>query len=278
MIGRRSCAAAVLGCVLGVLRYSGAMASDRVSATPQHAAAGGVFTIGLRPDAARPAARVDDTAALPGVLDTLGVPRRRPVIVLIGGAGKLGEADAAAAAAAIEAAVVPVAMERRAVVVDGGTDSGIMRFAGEARSKLDPSLTLVGVAAIGTVSFPGHRATRDDAAPLQPDHTHFVLVGGGEWGDESPWLPRVGAAIAEGRPVVTVLINGGAVSAQDVRRSVQAGFPVVVVRGTGRLADELAAGGESKDDLADIVRSPLVHISESARPEAVRPVIAKLLE
>jgi hypothetical protein len=254
------------------------MGTDRVTATPQSAAQGAVFTIGLRQDAVRPAARVDDTAALPGALDALGVPRRRPVIVLIGGAGKLGETDAAAAVAAIEAAVVPVAIERRAVVVDGGTDSGIMRFAGQARAKLDPSLTLVGVAAIGTVSFPGHSATRDDAAPLQPDHTHFVLVGGGEWGDESPWLPRVGAAIAEGRPVVTVLINGGDVAAQDVRRSVQAGFPVVVVRGTGRLADELAVGGGSKDELADIVRSPFVHISESARPEAVRPVIAKLLE
>jgi hypothetical protein len=254
------------------------MAADRVSATPQRAAPGAVFSIGLRPDAARPAARVDETPALPGALDALGVPRRQPVIVLIGGAGKLGETDAAVAAAAIEAAVVPVAIERRAVVVDGGTDSGIMRFAGQARAKLDPSLTLVGVAAIGTVSFPGHRATRNDAAALQPDHTHFVLVGGAEWGDESPWLPRVGAAIAEGRPVVTVLINGGAVAAQDVRRSVQAGFPVVVVRGTGRLADELAGGGGSKDDRADIVRSSLVHISESARPEAVRPLIAKLLE
>jgi hypothetical protein len=237
-----------------------------------------VFTIGLRQDAARPAVRVDDAVALPGALEALGVPRRRPVIVLIGGAGKLGEPDAAAAVAAIEAAVMPVAIERRAVVVDGGTDSGIMRFAGEARSKLDPSLTIVGVAAIGTVSFPGHRATRDDAAPLQPDHTHFVLVGGGEWGDESSWLPRVGAAIAEGRPVVTVLINGGHVAAQDVRRSVQAGFAVVVVRGTGRLADELAVGGGSTDDLADIRRSPLVHISEGAGPEAVQPVIAKLLE
>jgi hypothetical protein len=31
-----------------------------------------------------------------------------------------------------------------------------------------------------------------------------------------------------------------------------------------------------QNDMADIVRSPLVHISESARPEAVRPLIAKL--
>ena len=33
-----------------------------------------------------------------------------------------------------------------------------------------------------------------------------------------------------------------------------------------------------QNDTADIVRSPLVHISESARPEAVRPLIARLLE
>jgi hypothetical protein len=50
------------------------------------------------------------------------------------------------------------------------------------------------------------------------------------------------------------------------------------VRGTGRLADELAAGGGSSGDVSDIVTSPLVHISESARPEAVRSLIEKLVE
>jgi hypothetical protein len=252
------------------------MARDRAGDS-EPAALGEPFTVALE-QGGRRAVRVDDPAALAGAIDALGVPRRRPVIVLIGGAGKLAGTDATTAAAVIEEAVVPVAVERGAVGVDGGTDSGIMRYAGRARAKLDPEFPLVGVAAVGTVTFPGNTASRDDAAPLQPDHTYFVLVPGSDWGAESPWLPRVAAVIAEKRPVVTVLINGGTVSAQDVRRSMQAGFPVIVVRGTGRLADDLANGGGASGDVSDIVKSPLVHISESARPEAVRRLMMTLLE
>jgi len=249
-----------------------------MGSVPGRTAPNAVFTVVLEPGVVRHAVQVADPAALPGAIDALAVPRPKPVIVLIGGAGKLADTDAAAATAVIESAILPVATERGAVMVDGGTDSGIMRFAGRARAKLAPEVSLVGVAAVGTVSFPGNTTTRSDAASLQPDHTYFVFVPGVEWGAESPWLPRVAAAIAEGRPVVTVLINGGSVSAQDVRASMQSGFPVVIARGTGRLADQLAEGGGSDSDLSDIVTSPLVHVSGSARPEAVRDIVVKLLQ
>ena len=216
-MGHRELALALGDCLLAVLLYSGCMGTDRAGFVSERVAQSGVFTVALEQGAVRRAVRVDDAAALSGAIDALGVPRPKPVIVLIGGAGKLAETDATTAAAVIEDAVVPVAIECGAVVVDGGTDSGIMRFAGRAQAKLAPLLPLVGVAAVGTVSFPGNTATRSDAASLQPDHTHFVLVPGLEWGAESPWLPRVAAVISEGSRVVTGLIIGGTVAAEAVR-------------------------------------------------------------
>lgn len=252
-------------CVAGPFLYEEGMAGELAP-----------FDIMLAPGTTRRAVRVDDPTELPRAIAALGIPRPRPVIVLIGGAGKMPETDATTAAEVIEKAVVPVAVERGATLVDGGTDAGIMRHAGRARANGGSSFSLVGVAAVGTVSFPGNTATREDPAPLQSDHSHFVLVPGSEWGAESPWLPRVAAAIAEKqRPVVTVLINGGAVSAGDVRMSLKAGFPVAVVRGTGRLADQLSAGGTG--ELADVVASPLLHVSESSRPDGVRELMLKLL-
>ena len=200
------------------------------------------------------------------------------MIVLIGGAGKLTDVEATMAAAVVERTVVPVAVECGATLVDGGTDAGIMRYAGQARAKLASPIPLVGVAAIGTVTFPGNTETGADPATLQRDHSHFVFVPGTEWGAESPWLPRVAGVVAGNqRPVVTVLINGGAVSLEDVRASLQAGYPVVVVRGTGRLADQLAADA-GQGEFADVVGSPHVHFTESGRAEAVRTLLLKVLK
>jgi hypothetical protein len=54
--------------------------------------------------------------------------------------------------------------------------------------------------------------------------------------------------IAKGRSKsVTVLINGGKVSQNDVDEGLQAGRPLIVLAGTGRLADEIASQPIKKD-------------------------------
>jgi len=239
---------------------------------------GSAFDITVGPHVVRRAVRVSDPSALGAAIDALGVPRAQPVMVLIGGAGNLAANDSAVADAVIANALLPVAIERGAALVDGGTDSGIMRCAGQARVRLAAQIPLVGTAAIGTVSFAGNAAARSDAARLQPDHTHFVLVPGTDWGAESPWLPRVAHAIAAGRPVVTVLINGGAVSAEDVRRNLEANFPVVVVRGTGRLADQLASADAAATEHQDIVKHPRLHVTRDTGPESLRALLTRLLQ
>ena len=115
-----------------------------------------------------------------------------------------------------------------------------MRLVGKARAAAQATFPLVGVAAEGTVVIPGGVPAREDAYPLEPNHSHFVLVPGSEWGDEVPWLGRVAEALAGSAPTATVLVNGGDVARRDVDASVQAGRAVVVVAGSGRAADELA--------------------------------------
>jgi hypothetical protein len=68
-----------------------------------------------------------------------------------------------------------------AAIVDGGTDSGVMRVMGRVRDATSASFPLIGVAAMGNVIAPGIRA-QPDAAELEPHHTHFVLVPGAVWG------------------------------------------------------------------------------------------------
>ena len=146
----------------------------------------------------------------------------------------------------------------RAAAIDGGTCSGVMRLLGEARSSARSDFPLIGVAAAGTVTLPGGQPPRDDAAPLDPDHTHFVLVPGDEWGAEAHWIAQVATDLAGIRPSATVLVNGGEIAYSDVERSLDAGRPVLTVAGSGRTADQLAAAvhGRPADERAVALVKP----------------------
>ncbi len=181
-------------------------------------------------------ARVARPADIPAALDDVGVPRPRPVLVLVGGAGGMDEATQQVLARVLRDAVLPVVERHGAAVVDGGTDSGVMRMLGRARAERNGVFPLVGVAASGTVRVPGG-PTIDDAAEPERHHSHLVLVPGEAWGDESPWLTDIADVIAGGCASVTVVVNGGEITYADAKGSLDRGRPVVVLAGTGRTAN-----------------------------------------
>ena len=154
--------------------------------------------------------------------------------MLVGGAGGLDDSDADRLRAFFSNGLVRTALRFNAAAIDGGTLSGVMRLLGEAHRAADAATPLIGVAATGTVALPGEPSPNADAAPLEPRHTHFVLVPGKEWGAESPWIARIATVLAGTQPSVTVLVNGGEIVYHDVARSIDAGRPVVTVAGSGR--------------------------------------------
>ena len=172
--------------------------------------------------------------------EALGVERDRPVLVLVGGAAGLDEGELERLAPMFTNVLAPLAEKLGACVVDGGTDAGVMRLMGRARSRTQARFPLVGVLVADLVTMPGERA-KGDAPPLEPNHTHFVLVPGSAWGDEGPWLARVASAIAGQAGSITILVDGGEISWRDAACSVEARRPVVVAEGSGRTADVLAA-------------------------------------
>jgi hypothetical protein len=197
-----------------------------------------------------PSARVGQPADIPVVLRTLGVDVRRPVLVSVGGAGGMTPDDLAVMAKALQR-ILPALDGWGAAIVDGGTDSGVMKVMGQLREAAGARFPLVGVAAEGTVILPSTPA-RPDAAALEPHHTQVILVPGQSWGDESPWLSRVATAIADGQPSLTLVVNGGQITYDDIGHSLQAGRPVVILAGTGRTADTIAAAarGDTGDPKA----------------------------
>ena len=199
------------------------------------------------------AMEVDDPAALPAAISALGLAPPRPTVTVVGGAGGLDETGLDSLRSIFLSGIVPMLQLYNAAAVDGGTLSGVMRLIGEARAQLGASFPLVGVAAAGTVRLPGRQAPPEVDTALEPHHTHFIIVPGDEWGAESPWIAQTTSVLAGGRPSVTVLINGGEIAYADIERSVQAHRRVVVVAGSGRTADAIAAAlvGDVSDERAE---------------------------
>jgi hypothetical protein len=166
-----------------------------------------------------------------------------PVIVLIGGG--IDEHEAEATQHAIQA-IARIADSIHAAILCGGTDMGVMAMIGQLRWQNRYGFPLIGIAPEELVTWSdGPRSNRfllwgKQRWPLEPHYTHFILVPGSHFGDESPWIIDTATLLSKGHRSVTILINGGEVSRKDIDLSLEMGRPVIALSRTGRLADELS--------------------------------------
>jgi len=186
------------------------------------------------------AVRVRHGEELPTALHELGLRSGQPNLVLIGGASKMDVKELNGIRSLFVEGLVPAIAALDATVIDGGTDAGIMQLMGQARAITGETFPLIGVAVAGKVTTPDRIDHSGKGTFLEPHHTHFVLVPGTHWGDESPWLFRVADVLAARAASLTILVNGGEIAWEDVTQSVKAGHPVLVIGGSGRTADTIA--------------------------------------
>jgi hypothetical protein len=117
---------------------------------------------------------------------------------------------------------------------------------GRIRSRESYKFPLIGVAPEELVTWPGGPPDTKflwfgkQRWQLESHYSHFILVPGSHFGDESLWIVDAATLLSEGHRSVTILINGGEVSRKDIELSLENGRPVIALSRTGRLADELA--------------------------------------
>lgn len=182
-----------------------------------------------------------------------------PVIVLVGGAGGIGWWDKFPMRKAIKI-IARLAEETQSVVVDGGTQAGIMTEIGGQRKRNKFSFPLIGVV------FDSLLMKKEAQSILDPNHTHFFLIPGDDWGDESAWISKIATHIAGDKKSITVLVNGGNISRTDVGYSTLEDRPTFVMRGTGRMADQITLGekiipidiSQKPDDILEFLKLRLI--------------------
>jgi hypothetical protein len=193
--------------------------------------------IPLKRDHKIEAVNISENHEIPEALEQLGIQHPSTVIVLVGGASGIGWLDKFPMRKAV-GIVAKLAEETHSVVIDGGTQAGIMKELGQQRKNNKYSFPLIGVV------FDDLIIKEEPKSILDPNHSHFFLIPGDDWGDESAWISKIATSIAGGKKSITILINGGNISRTDVEYSLLENRPVFIMRGTGRLADEITLTGK----------------------------------
>ena len=200
--------------------------------------------------------RATRTAPAGAVVAGLGLGPAHGLVVLNGGTADLGPELAEALRRVIGDELARIAADERLTLLTGGTQAGIFALLGEGLAASGRTAPCIGVVPSGRVTWPGRPADDPDLAddhqrvPLEPHHSHFVLVEGSAWGDETAMLSAMTDELSRAAPAVVVLASGGSVARDEVDHHLRQGREVVVVAGSGRLADDLAAAldGDRHDD------------------------------
>jgi hypothetical protein len=206
------------------------------------------FANGHKARAVRTNGKTDPAA----VVAALNIPHPSGLLILSGGAGKMDHQDYLPP---LFAAIGRLAAQHPGlIVIDGGTQSGVMKLMGEGLAGMAWAGAHIGVLPAGAdIGRDGQKAEDD----LEPHHSNFVLVDSKEWGDEVEMMYRLAAYLSAHVPSVALLVNGGAIALQEIEQNVQQGREIIVVAGSGRLADEIAGAIRQSEQAA---REPIASL------------------
>jgi hypothetical protein len=201
-----------------------------------------------------------------------GLAMPKPTIVVVGGAGGMSEEQIDRTTKFFLNWIVPFADQHGIAIIDGGTDSGVMRATGLARKAINATLPLIGVVV--------RSIAEKEPQLLELNHSHFLLTPGNSWGDEAIWISKAATALSSGAPSATILVNGGMIAWDDARYSVESKRRVFVAENTGRTADVIAStsSGKAFDEKATkLIRSGLISIIDPLqKPETAFESIKKI--
>ncbi len=212
--------------------------------------------------------------------------KHSPVIFIIGGAGLMDDESLSVTRGVIENGLARFAHERQVTIIDGGTAAGVMALMGMARKRAGYTFPLVGVAPLSQVEYPGWQHGEKKVA-LDSFHSHFVLTDGDHFSAESDMIAMLATAISRDRrlPALGMVINGGQIARQEVYMRSASGhmtFPLLVLEGSGRLADDLArakAQGIFPEDVAEdfteILRADVQFVAIHEGSDALRARLAR---
>ncbi len=182
------------------------------------------------------------------IVGTLELPRPRALLILNGGTAEMEAELQIRLSQLLQDSVARTAAEQQITLITGGTDAGIFALMGRGLAKWGRTAPCVGVVVTGWVTWPG-RAT--DGLPqwwfdrehvqLEPHHSHFVLVEGKDWGDETMTMYGLAEYLSRDCPALTIFAGGGGITITEMETNVAQGRKMILLAGSGRATDAVLA-------------------------------------
>ncbi len=161
----------------------------------------------------------------------------RGVVSLIGGASLISAEKAGSIDRRLQDILVIVQqkLNGKFAVVDGGTDTGVMKSVGNAERRLNGMLTSIGVSPLGGMT--------NWFAPLNTQHDlSLVLNNCNDFGEETEFMMILISELINlmnRGSAFTILANGGKITVVEAFSNVREGRKVLVLSDSGRTCDLL---------------------------------------
>lgn len=203
-------------------------------------------------------------------------PTPKGVICISGGATAFPPEIRDRTVRLIENVIAPVSYKHALLVVDGGTETGVMQIIGEAFDKERVRMTriiggenggarrktgdlhdplLMGFVPASKVTFPGDGRSPKPNIQLDRNHVYFVMVtDADDWGEEVEYMfGFIDHLVTRKKlPFINIIANGGRITIKEAHHAVQKGYHIVVLEGSKRATEVIVAAlnGASQHDLA----------------------------
>lgn len=189
--------------------------------------------------------------------------------------------------------IVPLIQQYDALVIDGGTNVGVMKILGEAVQALIPPSSerrqisessswseaktplLIGfVPESLIVESANDKDSSFGKAQLDLNHPYFVLVRDAtEWGDEVECMFSCLDFLHQSYqvPVVCLVVNGGRITLKETFHAAKQHYPIVILQGTQRASQLIVAALEdaSEETIQTIIREQNIAATSEQEKEVL---------
>lgn len=221
------------------------------------------------------------------LVHALGIQKPGSLIMIAGGAARMDERDHANLTRLFSDGIAHIAATRHALVIDGGTQSGVMELMGQGVAQQPQRPPLLGISPMENIIYPGKTPPQatTELTQLDPNHSHFVLVDSNEWGGETETMYELAEIYSQSCPSAAILVNGGAIAKNEVLYNVRQNRPIIVIEDSGRLANKIVevlhnmSTLDSNLDLTEIIKEGKLHVFPiTGSPEELEQFIQRLFD
>jgi len=238
----------------------------------------------------------DTGTAAREILERLAlVPRPRAAVSISGGAGQFPPRLAEPVRALLRCIALSLIERYDALLIDGGTEAGVMRILGEAvrRAPADTAPReagewgasstgpagrsypfLVGFAPEPLVAYPGAAGEPAGRVGLDPNHPYFVLIRDArQWGDEVEAMFALVEHLHDALelPILSLVVNGGRITLKEAYYATRRRRPLIVLEGMARASELILAArdGEPPGRLRSLMEDRRIAVRPDEQEETL---------